>query len=685
MKQNEGIDRRQFLERASCGGLGLAAAPSILGSLLGNGEGLAGCEGPLTREGPLIVDEAVKLEAQAFSLEQVRLLESPFKKAMRRDVGFLLELDPDRLLHNFHKFAGLEPKGKIYGGWESSELAGHSLGHYLSALSMHYAASGDERFRERVDYIVGEFARVQQAHGNGYVGAIPGGDKLWSEIRQGKITEAENFSLNGVWAPWYTQHKIFAGLLDAYWSAGSEQALDVAEGLGDWAYQTTENLSFQEWQHMLQTEYGGMNESLANLYAVTGEERYLELSRSFHDQAVLGPLADRKPVLEGLHGNTQIPKAIGVCRRYQITGRDSLKTIAKYFWNRVVGEHTYVIGGNTQGEHFGPPGSLSERLDASTAETCNTYNMLRLTRYLFSLEPKAKYMDYYERALYNHILASQEPKYGMMTYLMSLKPGHFKTYSTPFNSFWCCMGTGMENHVKYGDTIYFRDEDGLYVNLFIPSELSWEEQGLELRQETEFPNSNETRFELELESPTRMPLRIRRPSWAKGKLAVQVNGEAVETGQSAPGSYLTVERRWEDGDVVEVELPMELHTESVPGNKKRAAILYGPIVLGGALGTEGVPKAQYAEGDPDDFYAEDNGEFLNMQAPPVPVISAVPSTVQQWVRSVEEEGPLTFRTAGVGQPRDVTLKPFYDLDYQRYTVYWDFTGGPDREQQMEEE
>lgn len=610
---------------------------------------------------PLVTGSTERVEAKAFPLRHVQLLGGPFDEAQRRDVQYLLDLKPDRLLHNFRRFAGLKPKAPRYKGWESSELAGHTLGHYLSAVSMYYATSQDERMLERVKYIVDELARVQEANGDGYINSIPGGRELFREIEQSNITEAENFSLNGIWSPWYTIHKHFAGLLDAYWFAHNEKALEVATEYADWVYETTDDLTQAQWEHMLQTEYGGMSESLANLYQITGDERYLELSQNFHDQAVLGPLADREPTLQGLHSNTQIPKAISAARRYQLLGADSLKTVATFFWDRVINHHTFAPGGHGIDEYFHEPDSLAGHLTATTMETCSTYNMLRLTRYLFTLDPSARYMDYYERGLYNHILTSQEPRRGMMTYLTSLKPGHYLTYSTPTRSFWCCVGTGMENHVKYGDTIYFRDDErGLFVNLFIPSKLSWPEKGLTVRQETRFPVSEATRLTLELDEPAEMPLRIRHPRWAEG-LTVRVNGEPVDV-SSQPGSYLALQRQWTDGDVVEVELPMELHVEALPDDRRKVAVLYGPVVLSGALGTKGMPEGG--------AYAPDRSKFLDRPTPEVPKLLADPSNVKEWIKPVEGE-PLTFRTNGVGRPKDVTLRPFYQLNHQRYTIYWD--------------
>jgi DUF1680 family protein len=319
-----------------------------------------------------------------------------------------------------------------------------------------------------------------------------------------------------------------------------------------------------------------------------------------------------------------------------------------------------VIGGNSQDEHFGPPGQLADRLKASTAETCNTYNMLRLTRHLFALSAQPRYAEYYERALYNHILASQEPQQGMFVYLMSLKPGHFRTYSTPDSSFWCCVGSGMENHVRYGEAIYYHNDDELFVNLFIASEVAWADKGVRLRQETRFPEENTTRLVLSADEPVAFGLRLRHPAWAQDPLTVRLNGQPVDA-SSTPGSYLTLRRTWAPGDVVDVTFPMRLRLEAMPDDDKRVAILYGPIVLAGALGTEDMPEGG--------AFSQDQRTYLGLDAPPVPTLAAEAARVSEWVEPLDE--PLTFRTVGVGRPHDVTLIPFYDAHHQRYTVYWD--------------
>ncbi len=594
------------------------------------------------------VPERVRREAVAFDLADVRLLNGPFKRAMELDGKYLLMLEPDRLLSWFRKEAGLKPKGEVYGGWEAQGVAGHSLGHYLSACAMMFASTGDARFRDRVNYIIAELELCQKANGDGYVAAIPEGKRIFREVAAGDI-RSKGFDLNGGWVPWYTLHKIYAGLLDAHQYTANEKALAVAIKLADWADKTVGHLTDEQFQRMLVAEHGGMNESLAELYARTGNEKYLRLSRRFHHRAVLDPLTREEDRLAGLHANTQIPKLIGLARRYELTGDETDKRAASFFWERVVHHHSYVNGGNSEAEHFGPPDKLNDRLTVNTTETCNTYNMLKLTRHLFEWRADARYADYYERALYNHILASQNPEDGMFCYFVPLKPGAEKTYSTPFDSFWCCVGSGMENHTKYGEGIYFKSGDALWVNLFIPSELSWKEKGLTVRQETRFPESDTVTLTFNSRKPVQLALRLRYPSWATGGMSVKVNGKPQAVG-SKPGSYVEVRRTWKTGDRVEMKIPMSLRLEALPDNPNRAAILYGPVVLAGELGPEEEAKV---------------GGLVF-----VPAMVSENRPVAQWVKAVAGE-PLTFRTQGAGQPRDVTLYPFYKMHGRRYSVYWD--------------
>ena len=575
------------------------------------------------------------------------MLDGPFKHATDLHREYLLRIEPDRLLAWFRKEAGLEPKAQVYGGWESEKLAGHSLGHYLSACALMYRSTGDPRFKARIDYIVGELAACQRANGNGYVAAIPEGKRIFAEVARGEI-RAKAFDLNGGWSPFYTLHKLFAGLRDAHHLAGSSEALGVARQLGDWVERSVGSLTDDQMQEVLRCEYGGMNEVLADLYADTGDARYLALSRRFHDRAVLDPLAAGEDRLAGLHANTQIPKLVGLVRRFELTGDGTDLRTAGFFWDRVAGHHSYVTGGNGLGERFGPPDRFSDRLGAETSETCNVYNMLKLTHALFTWKAEARLADFYERALYNHILATHHPADGRVIYNLSLAMGGRKQYETLFDSFTCCVGTGMENHSKYGSSIYFHSGDALVVNLFAASSVKWADKDLSVRQDTRFPDEDTTRLHVSTGRPTPMTFRIRHPAWTQA-LDVRVNGRTVAV-SSTPSSYADVTRTWSDGDILTVRAPMMLRLEPMPDNPGRVAILYGPLVLAGDLG----PADDPAWAEPDYVPA-----LLTANRPP-----------EDWLKPVAGE-PGAFRMSGVGQPRDVVLRPFFRVHERRYTVYWD--------------
>ncbi|MBK7405367.1 MAG: glycoside hydrolase family 127 protein [Phycisphaerales bacterium] len=430
--------------------------------------------------------QPIHLAAEPFRAPEVRLLDGPFAEAQARDAEYLLSLDTDRLLARYRADAGLEPRAEGYGGWEAEGIGGHTLGHYLSAISRMYAATGDRRFQDRAADIVAQLAECQAANGDGYVAAIPDGRRVFAEVARGDI-RTKGFDLNGVWVPWYTIHKELAGLRDANLYCGNSQALAVMRGLADWALRTTDNLSPEQLHTMLRCEQGGMNEVAADLYALTGDARYLTLAERFNDHQVLDPLAAGKDILPGLHANTQVPKLIGAARQHEVTGDPALGAAALFFWNAVTAHHTYATGGNSLNEYFGPPGAIASRLDGNTTETCNTYNMLRLTRRLHSWTADARHIDYYERAPYTHTLASQNHLTGAVCYYVPLRPGSQKPYQQLDSDFTCCVGTGMENHASYGDMIYSHDDEGIFVNLFIASTLRWPDAGLQLTQETRFP------------------------------------------------------------------------------------------------------------------------------------------------------------------------------------------------------
>ncbi len=590
----------------------------------------------------------VAIKAQPFNLGQVRLLDGPFKDAMERDRNYLHSIDADRLLHMFRVTAGLPSSAQPYGGWEKPdvELRGHSIGHYLSACALMYASSGDEKLKAKADAIVAELGKCQQALGRrGYLSAYP--EEFIDRVEKGQR----------VWAPWYTLHKIYAGLLDMYLYCDNQQALRIACNMAAWAKQRTDSLSEDQMQQMLRTEFGGMNEVLRNLYAVTGSEDMLTLARRFDQKIILDPLAQHQDRLRGLHVNTQIPKIIGAARAYELTGDRYYYEVATYFWNEVTGARSYATGGTSNDEHWrAEPYQIACELGPQAHETCCTYNMLKLTRHLFGWNPAPAYADYYERALFNGILSTQNPDDGMMMYYVSMAPGMYKTFMDPTDSFWCCTGTGMENHAKYGDSIYFHDEAGLYVNLFIASELQWPEKGIKVRQETGFPEQQGTSLVIAAVKPVELSVHLRIPGWATRGGKVLLNGKQLET-FSSPGSYLELRRIWKDGDRIEIELPMSLHLERTPDDPNVAAILYGPLVLAGRLGTllpkENVQGAMGPSGEP----------------VVTPYLIGDGQQLDSWIKPVSGQS-LSFRTVNAGRPADISLKPFYRLYGERYSIYW---------------
>jgi hypothetical protein len=594
------------------------------------------------------------IPAARFDLTQVRLLDGPFKRAQDTDHRVLLSLDPERLLLMFRVTAGIESWARPLAGWESpgSELRGHTLGHYLSACSMMYASTGDPALRARTDHIVAELAKCQgnlpaQGYHPGYLSAFP--ESFFDRVDAQKP----------VWAPWYTMHKIMAGLFDTNVRTGNAQALEVLTRLADWVKFRVDRLTPEQMQGSLKNEQGGMTEVLANLYGVTGNPDHLRLAQAFNHHAVIDPLARGEDRLDGLHANTQFPKIIGAAREYELTGDATYRHIAQFFWQEVVLKRSYVFGGNSDDEHFFPLDQFAKHVGPVTAETCNTYNMLKLTEHIWSWAPSVQSMDYYERGLYNQILASQDPATGMFCYFIPTDPGRFKTYSTAEESYWCCFGTGMENHAKYGEMIYAHSDTALCLNLFIPSVVTWADKGLAVRQETSFPEEPASRLTISVRQPVMLDLKVRQPTWAQPGIIVKVNGETV-TGTLADG-YVTVQREWHDGDTVTLGLPMTLRTESLSRVPATVAFLYGPIVLAGEFGVAELP--------PSNQEARDQHDFLKLPVPAEPVLVGDVNELVPHLAPVADS-PLTFKTQGLGRPADVTLRPFYQLHHQRYGLYW---------------
>jgi len=588
--------------------------------------------------------EGVPNPVTPFSLSDVELLDGPFKHAEELNINSLLKYDPDRLLARFRIEAGLQPKAEPYGGWESESLAGHSLGHYLSACALMFQSSGDPVFKERASYIVNELAEVQQANGGGYIGAFSNGKKIFEEeIARGEI-RSQGFDLNGIWSPFYTHHKVMAGLRDAYRLLGNEQALEVEKNFADWIGTIVLGLTNDQVQEILKCEFGGVQETLVDLYQDTGEEKYLEIARVFHHEAIIDPLTENTDILPGKHANTQIPKLIASSRLFEITGEEDYRKSSEFFWSTVVNHHSYVTGGNSNQEYFGEPDKLRNRLSDGTTETCNVYNMLKLSGHLFSWEPREVVADFYERALFNHILSSQHPVTGQVIYNLSLEMGGHKNYEDPF-SFTCCVGSGMETHSKYGECIYYHNENELYQSQYIASKLHWKEKGLILTQNTDFPDEPNTRFTFSMERPQEFAFYLRYPDWVKQGIAIEINGKDQKV-EGRPGSYLRIHRTWKDGDRVDVSFPFSLRLEYMPDDSNRIAIFNGPVLLAGDL-------SNY------------DGESKD-----VPVILSEFRSPEKWLIPVDSLKNV-FRTVNVGNPEDFMLKPFYKTHDSRYSVYFD--------------
>lgn len=594
---------------------------------------------------------------QPFDMADVTLGGGPFLHAQRATEAYLLRLEPDRLLHQFRVNAGLTPKAPAYGGWESDprwadiHCQGHTLGHYLSACALAFRATGAAKYRDRVAYIAAELAACQDAANSGLVTAFPEGAALVAAHLRGE-------KISGV--PWYTLHKVFAGLRDGALLADSEEARAVLLRLADWGVVATKTLSDAAFEAMLDTEHGGMNEIYADLYAMTGKAEYRDLARRFSHKALLAPLARRQDHLDGLHANTQVPKVVGFQRVYEATGDAAYQDAAAFFWKTVAETRSFATGGHGENEHFFAMADFGKYVfSAKGSETCCQHNMLKLTRALFLHDPQPDYAEYYERTLYNGILASQDPDSGMATYFQGARPGYMKLYHTPEHSFWCCTGTGMENHVKYRDSIYFRDGDTLHVNLFLPSTLRWRQKGATLIQETRFPEEPGTRLRWRLDKPTALGLRLRHPRWSR-TATVRVNG-AVVARSAAPGRPIAVTRTWQDGDLIELELAMVLGVERAPAAPDVVAFTYGPLVLAGALGRAGLaPGADIVVNE------RDYGRYNDMPFE-VPVLAGDPQALVAAIRP--GAAPLEFLLpAADGRP--VRLIPYHRIAHERYATYW---------------
>lgn len=597
---------------------------------------------------------APTLRAKPFDLHDVRLRPGIELTGLETNRKYMLGLDSDRLLHMFRVTAGLPSTAKPYGGWEApdNELRGHFVGHYLSACALMAAQTGDDAFKTRGATLVAELAKCQQALGGGYLSAFPA--ELFDRLR----------AHTRVWAPFYTYHKILAGMLDTYTLSGNKQALDVARRMADWTESYARPISDDDWRKTLDVEHGGMADTLYELSQVTHEKRYADLAKRFEHERILAPLAAARDELKDVHANTNIPKVLGAARRFEMTGDERSRLISDYFWREVTGLRSYATGGCSSDEEWkGDPGHLAGTLHHMTQETCVTYNMLKLTRKLFTWAPDAALADFYERAYFNGILPTQHPADGEKLYYTPLAPGYWKLFGTPEHGFWCCHGSGVENFSKLGDSIYFHDDRGIFVNLFVPSEVSWQEKGVRLVQETTFPRRGATSLTVRTPKPAKMALRIRVPYWATSGGSASVNGKTLDA-FAAPSSYLVVDRTWRDGDRVDLDLPMSLHTHPMPDDASVQAVMYGPLVLVGKLGSAGITDFNRRAEPTKPRTVPD---YNNPAPVTTPVIRAPSDDPASWIKPVPGS-PLEFQT--VRQQREIKLVPLHTLFDERYVVYW---------------
>lgn len=601
----------------------------------------------------LQVRNAVEIRAEAFPLSAVRLLPSRWRDNLVRDSAWIMSLPVKSLVHSFQNTAGVwaDKEGgymtvRKLGGWESldSDIRGHDVAHLTSALALLYATTGSDAFRLKGDSIISALRDVQAAHGNGYLSAFPEG--LINRNLEGK----------SVWAPWYTLHKILAALIDQYVLAHNADALQMARGLGDWAYAKLQGISDSQRAKMLRNEFGGVNEAFYNLYSLTADDHYLWLARFFYHAAVIDPLKEQNADFGKLHTNTFIPKVIAETRNYELTADADSRALAEFFYHAMLADHTFATGCLSDKEHFFRPADFTKHLSPYTGETCCSYNMLKLARHLYAYSADASIIDYYERVLLNQILGQQDPATGMVHYFQPMQAGAYKLYSTKWNSFWCCVGTGFESHAKLAEAVYAHHADNLFVNLFIPTTLQWQAKGISIRQETAFPKSETMR--LTISGSANFTLRLRHPSWC-AKPVVRINGKKVKAKEQ--DGYILLSRHWKSGDTVEATFPMTLHAETAHGDTSRIALLYGPVVLAGELGTEGMTEASNFS-DPtkyNDYYTYDYHVPDSLPTH----LSIDPAHPERAVSPTAE--PLTFKAAN-----GVTLSPLYDISRQRYVVYW---------------
>lgn len=601
------------------------------------------------------------LYPSSFPLGDVQLLDSRFSKAQALNVDVLLKYDVDRLLAPYLKEAGVTPKAESFPCWDG--LDGHVGGHYLTALAIHYASTGDPRLKERMDYMISELKRCQDASGNGYVGGVPDGKPLWDGLKSGNVGLVWKY-----WVPWYNVHKTYAGLRDAWLYAGDTQAKDMFLKFCDWGLDIIAPLSDEQMEAMLDQEFGGMPEVFADAYAITGDRKYLDGARRFSHHWLLDSMAAGVDNLDNKHANTQVPKVVGYERIAEVADDSLYRDASVFFWETVTGTRSLSIGGNSRREHFAPKDDCKSYVtDREGPESCNTNNMLKLSEGLFRMSRDARYADFYERALYNHILSTQHPVHGGYVYFTPARPAHYRVYSQPNSGMWCCVGTGMENHGKYGEFIYSHFGDSLYVNLFIPSRLDWKEKGVTVTQTGDFPADDSVSFTVDVRKPARFTLMLRHPGWCDD-MQLTVNGKPVSV-TSAPQSYLAIDRKWKRGDRVDLKLPMKVSVEEVPNVPDYISVVYGPVVLAARYSTEGL-----------DGLVADDSRWAHIAHGPLvsvfdtPVLIGSHEEIVDALKSMEpmEGKPLHFRVPRLlkGKYASMELEPFADIHDARYMLYW---------------
>lgn len=608
-----------------------------------------------------------KLYHNEFPLSDVTLLDGPFKHARDLNIQTLLKYDVDRLLAGYRKEAGLPEKAKSYPNWEG--LDGHVGGHYLSAMAMNYASTKNEECKRRMEYMIAELKACQDANGKnnsdwgvGYVGAVPNSKKIWSTLQKGDFV-----AFRSAWVPWYNVHKMYAGLRDAWAYAGNETAKEIFLKFCDWAINITSSLTDAQMQSMLDTEHGGMNEIFADAYEMTGEEKYLTEAKRFSHRMLLDPMCEGKDNLDNKHANTQVPKAIGFERIGEVSNDAKYASAGNFFWQTVTTNRSLAFGGNSRREFFPSASACTDFVnDVEGPESCNSYNMLKLTEDLFRTNPSANYVDYYERTLYNHILSTQHPVNGGYVYFTPARPRHYRVYSSPNEGMWCCVGSGMENHGKYNEFIYTHSNDSLFLNLYIASELNWKEKGIKISQQTQFPFEEKTKLTI-TEGLSHFKLLIRYPSWVKeGALKILLNGKAV-TYTFHPSSYVAIDRSWKKGDVVQVILPMHNTIEHLPNVPEYIAIMHGPILLGAKTGTEDL-KGLVADDSRWGHIA--SGKKLPLNKAPIIIEDNIASLTTK-LKPVAGK-PLTFTASQIKlvNPINIVFEPFFKIHDARYMMYW---------------